>query len=413
MRVIDNTMGEWWIYPLVTDLGDRTVFGGISSTGEILANEFSNETQATKRVVVSTAPVDDHNTPAIYAAQGRRFLMGWTHRNSATFLKFKVSDAEGTLESFATATEIQWNASGPTSYVQIHLIEHLSTPAADVFWVFTRCPATGWQIVPVTVTQSTGAISFGTVIQLWSTSAQTYLTTAPSITDSGQVIRISAGYNPSVSINTVRYFEIDCVTGAITSPVDTSLDANLNGAGLPLSDTMTPLLPQLPAGNSRRLFYTRSGPMPPAVAYAEWANTDPDNATYKVIARSETGTWGITEYGISGPRIGYAASANYIPGVVFPIPATDDRVLVTRRIGAISQAELYRGSEKAVVARTTAAVLVRPQFTVSNQNRMVLFNVTYYGSDYREFRAFAGYYGATPSSVKLSDGNRVQLVDAE
>lgn len=413
MRVIENTMGEWWIYPLVTDLGDRTIFGGISSTGEILANEFSNQTQATKRIVVSSAPIDDHNTPAIYAQQGRRFLMGWTHRNSATFLKFKVSDLAGSVESFATATEVQWDASGPTSYLQMHLIEHLSTPAADVFWVFTRCPATGWQIVPVTVTQSTGAISFGTVIQLWSTTEQTYLTTAPGFSSTNQKIRISAGYNPAGTTNTVRYFEIDCVTGAIASPVDTSLNANLNGSGLPLSDAMAPLLPQLPAGNSRRLFYTRSGPMPPAIAYAEWANTDPDNATYKVIAQNTGGTWSITEYGISGPRIGYVASANYIPGVVFPIPCGDDRVLVTRRIGSVSQAELYTGTQKALIARTTSGVLVRPQFAVNNQSRMVVFNVTYYGDDFRQFRAFAGYYGANTSSVRLSDGNKVQLVDAE
>ncbi len=71
----------------------------------------------------------------------------------------------------------------------------------------------------------------------------------------------------------------------------------------------------------------------PAVAYAEWAIDDPDNATYAIIeldhpfAAGSGTTTRTTWLGPSGARVGYTAEANYIAGLAFEQPSRRRAVL--------------------------------------------------------------------------------------
>ncbi len=285
-----DAVTEWWVQPIATYLKSpytRVVHGAISSTGQILACETNILKGTTKRVVAGTVGIDDHNTPALWAEEGRRFLLGWSGHEADSKIQFKCSSRSGDIDSFASAQQFQFASSGTSSYVQIIKIDSLSSDSADVFWVFNRKGGVAWQIVPVTVTQATGIITFGTAITVFNAPGnQAYITIADAHVASpgDQVIRVAWGYNPSLSLHAIFAFNIDVVTGAITNLVDGGFSANLDGTNLPITDTVPPaaFLAEPSAGNSRRLFYVRPGPDNYAVAYADWATATPDLATYKV-----------------------------------------------------------------------------------------------------------------------------------
>lgn len=286
--VLSDGVGEWWIHPIATFQAtpyQRTVFGAISADGTILACEFNHGTGAKRRYEVATAIVDDHCVPALWVAAGRRPLIAWTHHNGDNLIRFKAGSLSGDLGSLIAAREVQYTIdSASASYTQLHRISSLSDDEQDTFWCFYRRSNTSWYVVPVTVTQATGAITFGTFVPLMQApSRQCYASTADAYASGNQVIRVAWGYNPAQSVHAVYYLEIDCVTGDITSPVDATVTANIDGTNLPLTDTdITPLLPEMSGGNSRRLFAVRPGPDVPAVAYADWSTSAVDAATYRV-----------------------------------------------------------------------------------------------------------------------------------
>lgn len=310
---ISDAVTEWWCHPVATYLQtpyQRTVSGSISSTGKVIAAEFNHGTNRTRRYEVATAIVDDHSTPALWAAPGRRFLFAWTNHNKDNFVNLRVSNAAGDLGSFAAGPSATIDLGTIASYTQIHRIANLSDANQDTFWIVTRGNNTTWRIARVSVNQATGALSVGTVTTVLSSpNRQCYVTTADAYNASGnQVIRFSWGYNPAQPVHAIYYIEIDAVTGAITSPFDSSLTANVSGTGLPIVDTnLNPLIPE-PAGDvSRRLFYTRPGPDAPAVAYAEGLVSDPDNWTY--VLQEINPPKPNDPYGGLTPNTGYASAA--------------------------------------------------------------------------------------------------------
>jgi hypothetical protein len=288
-----NAVTEWWIQPIATYLSSpypRIVHGAISSSGDILACEYNPTTDKIKRVISGDSVIDDHACPAIWAEEGRRFLLGWCDHGTDIKVKFKCSTVNGDLNSFATAPEFYFsNGAGEgATYTQIIKITHLCTDSLDVFWVFSRRTNLSWQVIPVYVEQDTGLITFGVhKILFLSASQQCYMSIADAHVASpgNQVIRIAIGYNPAATLHAVFGFEIDVVTGTITNVVDDTFTANISGTNLPISDATPPvaLLAEPAAGNSRRLFYVRPGPDAYAVAYADWDTDTPDSAVYKLI----------------------------------------------------------------------------------------------------------------------------------
>jgi hypothetical protein len=357
----------------------------VSSTGDVLACEMNHITGTSKRIVVGTVESDDHNTPAMWAAEGRRALMAWTRHGADLFVHLRVSSPAVDVESFGEGIEYLVNCNGAASYAQIHHLPHLSTPATDVFWVFMRVGDLSWGYFQVTVDQGTGVLTHGAPTILLTSASQCYIATANAHAATGHIIRFTWGYNPAAPESAVMYVEIDAVSGAITSPVDPTVSANMSGVGLPLDDAaITPLLPQTPAGQDRRLFYARPGPASPAVAYAEWNQTDRPAATYKITQWDGT-AWATTDYGTSGPRIGHIPAANYVAGMAFPNPCPDDRVAVARYLEGESSVELWIDGVVEVLA-TSPTRLVRPMFPAGRLDRVLCSDVSHYGG-YTDYRA--------------------------
>jgi hypothetical protein len=315
---VSDAVTEWWIQPISTYLKapyERIVHGAISSTGEILACEHNISKNTTKRIAVYTDQIDDHNVPALYAEEGRRFVMAWSKHNADRFIKFKCSDISGDIATFEKATVYQFATTNVTAYAQLIKIKHLSSANVDVFWLFSRTQTTGadWQLIPVNVTQDTGTITFGTAITIFrsATGQQSYISVAEEHNIGQQVIRVAWGYNPGVSLHAIFGLRINCVTGAITNVQDPTLSANINGTGLPVLDTSLasfPFVAEPAGGNSRRLFYVRPGPDTFAIAYADWATATPDNATYRV-REIDVPTTGLGMSKNSSLSVGYANAA--------------------------------------------------------------------------------------------------------
>lgn len=336
---VRDNLQEWWIYPVSTFVAtqNRTVFGGYATTGKILVNEINHETGEEKRVeVADSLKIDDHNNPAVHVEAGRRIVIAWTNHSFDDKLRFKVSDTSGNIDSLTVANEQVYTTPGIVTYAQIHKINHLSNATNDVLWVFFRAGSTGWYRVQITVNQDTGNISFGTVVNVIQGDATAYLSTALSHKSDNR-IRVSWYHNPASAYHALRYFEIDTVTGSIYSPMNgTSPIGNISGTGLPLlTSTVTPVLPEPDPGIARRMFYVRPGPAKPAIAYAEWDRSAPEQAVYKVIesVNETNNTWATHEFGIAGTRVGHTDLANYVGGMAFPDPCDRDIVLLTRNIG--------------------------------------------------------------------------------
>lgn len=412
-QLVPDAIGEWWSWPIATAIGDRTVFGAISSTGDVLACEMDHTSGATQRVVLGSVQPDDHNCPALWASAGRRSVAMWTRHTEDNSLHVSVSGPDGSVASMAGSPELLFSAAGATSYAQMHRIAHLSNAGQDTFWVFTRIGTTTWQMVPMSVDQATGAVTFGTMVQLLTATSQTYISTADAFTVTGQTLRVAWGYNPAVGASEVRYFEINVVTGAITSPVDLTLAANISGTGLPLVDTdVAPLLGPVGTGRSRRLFYTRPGPIAPAVAYAEWDEATPDAAEYRIV-RSTGGSWVSTSYGLAGPRLGYTSAANYISGMAFPSPCPDDRVAIARYVDGVSTVEVVTADGALTIADTTATRLARPFFPVGRTDRVICSNVSHYGATYEDYYADVIALFEDPTVVVVNETDRVTILCGE
>lgn len=419
ISVVSNSITEWWIYPLVTSLeapSRRIVYGAIGAdlgdgTANVVACEVNQETGATTRVNVGTVPVDDHNCPALWARDGRRSVMAWTDHGMTATIWLKVSNTAGSVQSLGSATEQTIAAPGGASYTQIHRIEHLSNSLQDTFWLFSRIGAYTWRMVPFSVNQSTGTITSGTWVHLLTGSGQAYISTTDAHHPSTQTIRVLWGHNPASPTAVVYSFDINATTGVLTSIVDPTFVASLSGGNLPMTDaSMVPLLPELPTSRSRRLFYGRPGPMPHAVAYAEWDNATPDDAIY-YVTQLDGMEWVTTSYGIAGPRFGYNSGANYIAGMSFPDPCPRDVVAVANVTGNVSRVSVYtEGTEKVLAQYTGSHRLIRPMFPTGYDDRLVFSQVMTYGTIYTDYQSFTrtAFPGGF-QTTNLPDGTPVQI----
>ncbi|WP_456786854.1 hypothetical protein [Cellulomonas sp. P5_C5] len=401
---VADAVTEWWCYPVATYVASpfqRTVFGAISSTGTILACELTHGTGITRRYEVAAAGVDDHNAPALVLAAGRRPLIAWTNHDGDALLRFKVGARSGDLASLVNAPEVTFDATRPTSYTQIHHIAHLSSAASDVYWVFFRYSSTSWSFLPVTVTHATGALAFGTRRGIFTTPGKKcYAITAPGHVAAGgnQVIRVAFGFNPDAVSNAVRVFDIDVVTGAITSDQNPGMVATMAGTGanFPLTEALAPLLPDTGPATERRLFYVRPGPDLPAVAYAEWPAGAADSATYYVIEKVG-GSWRPrVSLGPAGPRVGYTAAANYLAGLAFENPSQDGVVIRATSLAGVDRVDRLwpvggggYSADAVLTQATTEGRLVRPYAPLNGGPvRVGAVNMTSYGAT--GFTEFAG-----------------------
>jgi len=401
IATIGDAAGEWWIGPLATYLDrptPRTVCGAIGHDGTILACEFDHETGQAGRYRIAQAGADDHNTPALWIAPGRRSLIAWSNHNADHYLRLKVGAPTGTLGSLTVAPEIAIDTGGPASYAQIHRIRHLSNEEQDTFWAFFRRHNVEWLILTLTVEQEGGTVSWSPARPLLRTAGrQAYVSTADAHCDDGsQVIRMAWGYNPAQPVHAIRYFEIDCVTGEIVAPTDPEFAVTLDQLGGErwIDDAAVgPLLPEPPPGWSRRLFYVRPGPDAPAVSYAEWDTQSPDTAIYRVVELGPDAGLYTHDLGVAGRRVGYTPEANYIAGLAFEDPSRHRAVVCASGDGGVECIERVLLGDVGVARTllrsqpTAEGRLIRPVSPVNGGPlAAVVTNMRRYGDDYRDFR---------------------------
>lgn len=338
---IKNTTQEWWISPVHTYLDypyPRVISGVYSETGEIVVSEYVVGCGTTKRMVVATTPlVDDHNAPSLVVQKDRRSIITWTQHNETHYIELKVSSKDGDIRTLEYADIQKLELGIPVSYTQLYKNEFLSDELQDTFWCFSRLNINNWHLVTFSVDHETGIATLIDRPRVIAGEAQFYFSTARH----ENMIRIAAGYNPAVTPNYILYYEIDMTTGDVKD-MSGSVVANMSGTNLPIQATtsMSIALPQLDATKRRRLHYVR-GELNPAIAYAEWEITDPDNAMYKVVSL-EDDTWVSRDVVTAGKRFGYTASANYIGGISFPHGCKKDELMIARFDNATSEGVLER-----------------------------------------------------------------------
>ncbi|WP_227687030.1 hypothetical protein [Spirosoma arboris] len=268
----------------------RTLFGAIGSDGAIYACEYTHLSKQTKKFQVGKAIVDDHCAPAFYAASGRRSVIAWANHNKDHLIHYRVGELSGDITAWETETII--DLGNVASYAQIHRLNAESDTTQDTFIVFNRLNNHQWTAMTFSVNQATGAFTVTRPprIILSGNNKQTYITTADAFNATGnQVIRIAMGFNPEATSHSVYYLELDAVTGALTSPVTSTLSANIyTQTSTPVSDnSLSALIPDNSGdAESRRLYYVRSGPAEPAIAYLDYSKSTPMKGTYKTISKA-------------------------------------------------------------------------------------------------------------------------------
>lgn len=297
--LVQDAVGEWWTWPLATYENGRVVGGGISpDRGDGFADVVvweSSDLGVTQRYEIATALVDDHNCPAVLVTPGRRIVVAWNNHNTDHILHVKVSDTGGNASTLVAAADQTFDVGFDISYCQLHRITHLCTAADDVIWCFTRLfrgDGWSWEVIPLTVNQATGTVTRGTTLRFLNGTAthQLYAMVQDNYS-TPQKLRVLAGYNPAATRHELYAFEIDVTSGAVTSLSDAALTANLTTpTNVPIvCPSAVPAVPDVAAGNSRRLFYPRPGPSGWAISYADWATATPDLASYSLSELNATG----------------------------------------------------------------------------------------------------------------------------
>ena len=392
--VIGDAIHEWWCKPMHIWDGHRLLASGITSNrgdgrSDIIVSEWIPGEDDWRTVILGDTFADDHNTPTIILT-GSRLLAMWTEHNVDNVIKIAVSDPGGSLESLVRKPVISINIGGASSYTQPIVIDHLRTETTETVWIFTRRGTTAWGWVPVTVDLNAidDPLSAGSYRSLVTAPGrQCYISVSEAHDPNEQVLRVAWGYNPAQPVHAIRAIEIRPKSGVISSPFDSNLKATTTGTGLPIVDnTVSALIAESESGFSRRLYYTRPGPMPWAVSYSDWPVSNPDAAMQKVISWNGT-SWVTNELVIAGPRVGYTAEANYTGTVAFPDPCYDDTVAVCYRDSSGTDHIEIRRTVKGVAKVYTLATskthrLVRPFFPAGAGSSVLIYSeVSSYGAN--------------------------------
>lgn len=378
-------INEWWVESDDSlDTRDRLICSGISTGGRALVGEWVPGIPA-RSIDVGPAVVDDH-AAAAYAVLGDGSLLAtWTFHARDDLLRTTLGSPDGSVDSLSTGKRTDFDIGGSSSYTQNRVIRHLSDASKTVIWCFMRRDQFSWGYVPITVTHATRDIAFGPYVEVWDSGwRQTYITIADATIGGHQGLRVGAYYNPSVTEGgPIWTFEIDVETGAMSS-VDSTLTGTL-GTDV-FTHAMTPALTALDTSQSRRLFYVGGGPSHWAIAYAEGSISAPDSWRYK-IAEYIGGQWVVSDFGVAGPRIGFAATANYLGGMAFPAERHGRApVVLARNSGSGATIEVFRHNGTEWVGKTLAQgdKFARPRFT---QYGILYADIEHYGASYREYAA--------------------------
>lgn len=373
---------EWWTAPVFTRIGRTTYGGGVSSVGEICVWDKTARNQPVV-TFMGMSKVDDHCAPSRFVEAGRRQLVTWNWHGDTTGLQYRVSSVDGTSWLPEQFLDIGLSA----SYDQMEKITHLSDASQDTIYHLIRRGSTAWGIQPTSLDQATGALTKGAWIPLTSSvpDMQSYLIKRSLIIGGQQHWDIFWYPNPSEATSEVHAFRVNLVTGAITSPVDGALTANLNGTNLPLlKSSMAPMFTNLTGTGDRRIFY----PSPLnewKLLVAEWDTTTP--ATGRYLERKWLG--GVvtsTDLGVTGPPVGYTKEANYVGGSSYSPSGASIATCELLPAGGSVVYVTTAGVRREVARYSWSAI--RPMWV--SENEIIVGHVERYGADYYDFKIHDG-----------------------
>jgi hypothetical protein len=299
---------EWHNSPMVLEDEDedRTLIQSLGSAGQANVSQWQRGI-GTRTVQVGTALVDDHNVGTPFLA-GPHLCSMWSNHGigpDATIINLIIGDTS--IDSLARCPIIKIAGPGNMSYQQVHKIKHLSDATKTTFWVFTRQGNIGdfsWYVMVLTITHGTKAFTTSFIELTTGEGQQIYMSTADAHNVTGnQVIRCARFFNPNAASSHVHYFEIDVVTGAITSPIagNSGLVANMSGTGLPLNNSaMVAAIPSAPAGFVNRVNYVTAGPYKPQILGAYMPDLNPEGGEQRRTVINADGTTTTTSYGSPG-----------------------------------------------------------------------------------------------------------------
>jgi hypothetical protein len=345
--MVPDTVFEWWIQPSAMYQATpypRTVFGGISGAGEVIAGEFDHATGRVRRYTIGTVTVDDHSPASVWVQDGHRPVAVWANHNYDTTMRIKIGSRSGDLGSLVNAPLVEVEIGSGCSYNHLYRIASRSDGFQDTFWAFTRTgSSTGWSIHQFSVDQNSGAYTAGFIQQIIS-AGRPYAATSSALNESGeQVIRMAICLHPNEATAPLYYLEINAETGTITTPADGSVAANVDGTNLPI--VLSGVTPEIPAATSPRkrwIYAVRSGPDTAALAYSEFDPADPDSGEYWVYevggSATSLGAPGAPFYVVpySGDQ------STYLPGLAFESPSYDLTVIRARDDGTTTYLEKLR-----------------------------------------------------------------------
>ncbi len=299
VATIDDAIQEWWIGPVVQQQSDWYSTAALSETGEVEAVDI-DDTGATSRTVVGTAPVDDHNVPARITLPGRGSLVQWTHHGTEEGFYVSVAPGSGRAETFADRPVTEITVGSKVSYGQILHIPDAQTADTDTFWVLLRNDL-NWGIAELVVNWSTGEASYsGKYRRLITFPEQAYLTSTFDDTSAGTV-RIAAGYNPAVGRSEVYLLELDLRTGILTDLMKPRTTHDITSSTYLSAEDLTPVLGQ--TSGTRRLLDVRASPAAPAVLTVEYPGDVSPDGVYTETAVDENGLTTSRTFGKTGAHL--------------------------------------------------------------------------------------------------------------
>lgn len=302
-------LAEPYRHTLLACLGNSN-----STSTPVLIVDVSHESGAVQTYQVGTVAADDHNAPSVITAPGDPIVVQWTQHSATNLMYYKVGLADRP-DSLVSAPLQTISMGGPTSYGQAWKIDALSNDEEVVYYRLYRYNGTEWYLLKETVNRATLQVTTNSpgVHLVSGEGTQFYCTTARGSKDA-QKIRVGVAPNPSAGNGWLFYFEIDFVTGAVTSPFDETFSANLSGTNLPVTRGdivgFLPTFSGAKTGYERRLLAVRPWPAALGVLTAEGDPAD----------RAGTAHYYLNEWDgdFTGNTTGDPASAT---GLIVPLTA--------------------------------------------------------------------------------------------
>jgi hypothetical protein len=392
---LPNGIFEWHDSPMVLldETEERTLLSTIGSAGQEDMTEWRPGLGA-RTVTVGTALVDDHNAGTPFLA-GPHLCKMWSNHGTgpdANIINLVIGDAS--IESLARSPIIKITGPGNMSYQQVHKIKHLSDATKTTFWVFTRQGNIGdfsWYVMVLTITHGTKAFTTSFIELTTGEGQQIYMSTADAHNVTGnQVIRCARFFNPNAGSSHVHYFEIDVVTGAITSPIagNAGFAANMSGTSLPLNNSaMVAAIPSAPAGFVNRVYYVTAGPYKPQILTGYMPDLNPEGGEQRRNVINADGTVTTTSYGSPGRSFSKDQDQwSYAGSMAAPDPCFDSTIAYAQNPSngpaTIKTARPGRSGEVIkTVASDLTAMLIRPFWPKGGGPLGLLYNrLLAYGS---------------------------------